>query len=449
MSSSSASKHSINVTNSPIQVTLEAECLHLQEEKEAKKEEQKKNGIKFFPFADVPPPSTIPITQSPLTLCKLCKGEYISLYFFTNKGLTDAQSLSHSINEDAFALLPDEQGLHSFVPITTAKAKQSIIENCDLTWTQIDEATHHMIQAMKEAEWPEEHIQALFGFWMNLGMHDWRHDVDESAHQALIIYQATYHRCWQDTLGTTSSFNLKHIDQEALMRIKVKIIDQKYQATEKWAQEVMDKLITTITQLQSNPSSSAASALQHHPSSYNRAPSFSKRPASLPSEATQLLHKWNKSFRAPKEPLLVRTTPYPHVLSVLALTPTSYQLSNAPMLVLKSTNDSASNSNAERAARKNMFTHTSAQDVLPPLALSIAFMHRSAQVQTPYKPDIWEHFIQIANLSQHFDDIPNRLRYSFIVDCPRISHLQSPSNPPSVNMYLDQSYTALTGPSKS
>ncbi|KAF8550623.1 hypothetical protein OG21DRAFT_1419435, partial [Imleria badia] len=203
----------------------EAERLRLQEEEEAKKEERKKNCTKFLPFADVPPPSMIPITLSLLALRKLRKGKHISLYFFTNKGLADAQSLSHSADEDAFALLPDEKGLHSFVPLASARAKQSVIEDHNLTWLQIDEATHRMIQAMKEAEWPEEHIQALFGFWMNLGTHEWRHDADESAHQALIIYQAIYQRWWHDTLGTTSSFNLKHIDQEALSRIKAKIVN--------------------------------------------------------------------------------------------------------------------------------------------------------------------------------------------------------------------------------
>ncbi|KAF8550563.1 hypothetical protein OG21DRAFT_1487675 [Imleria badia] len=175
-----------------------AKHLRLQEEEEEKKKERKKNRAKFLPFAN---------------------------------------SLSHSTDEDAFALLLDEKGLHLFVPLASARAKQSVIEDHDLTWPQIDEATHHMIQAMKEADWPEERIQALFGFWMNLSTHEWRHDADESACQALITYEATFRRWWHNMLGTTSSFNLKHIDQEALVRIKARIVDQKYQATEKHARE--------------------------------------------------------------------------------------------------------------------------------------------------------------------------------------------------------------------
>lgn len=141
--------------------------LHI--ENEVRQNEGDKHCPFFLPFADVPPPSTIPITPSLLTLCK---GEYIQLYFFINKGLADAQSTSHSANDNVFILLPDEQGLHSFIPIAAARAKKSIIEDQDLNWTQIDEATHCMLQAIKEANWPLAHIEAMLHFWLNLGTHE-------------------------------------------------------------------------------------------------------------------------------------------------------------------------------------------------------------------------------------------------------------------------------------
>ena len=143
-----------------------------QEEEEAKKEERKKYCAKFLPFADVPPPSTIPITPSPLAPRKLRKGEYVPLYFFTNKGLADAQSTSNSLDEEALALVPGDQGSHSFVPIMAARAKQSIIEDQDLSWAQINESTHCFLKAIKEADWPQECIDALYAFWINLASHE-------------------------------------------------------------------------------------------------------------------------------------------------------------------------------------------------------------------------------------------------------------------------------------
>ncbi|KAG6370574.1 hypothetical protein JVT61DRAFT_11370 [Boletus reticuloceps] len=152
----------------------EAEHRQQEEEDEARKEERKKHRTKFLPFADVPPPLTIPITPSPLALRKLQKGEYIPLYFFTNKGLADAQSVSHSVDDEAYAVRPEgEDGLHAFVSIAAAKIKPHIIVDQDLTWSQIDEATHRMLQAMKEAHWPADRVDAMFQFWMNLASHEW------------------------------------------------------------------------------------------------------------------------------------------------------------------------------------------------------------------------------------------------------------------------------------
>ncbi|KIK80287.1 hypothetical protein PAXRUDRAFT_101128, partial [Paxillus rubicundulus Ve08.2h10] len=197
----------------------EEERLHLQEEEAARQEEKKKNRTKFLPFNDIKVSSTIPITPSPHTLCKLRKGEYVELYYFTNKGLADVQSVSHLADNDALTLMQDEQGLHSFIPITIAKAKDTIIPDHELTWVQIDEATHCLLQAMTECGWGPEHLNAHLNFWMGLSAHEWHHDPEDAAQQVLVFYQDAYHKRWHNTLGTPASFNLKYIDEEALIKI--------------------------------------------------------------------------------------------------------------------------------------------------------------------------------------------------------------------------------------
>jgi hypothetical protein len=118
--------------------------------------------------------------------------------------------------------MQEEQGLHSFVPIAVAKAKETIIPDHKLTWPQIDKATHRLLQ-MKECGWEADQVNVHLQFWRNLSVHKWHHNAEDAARQALIVYQATYRRRWHDTLGTTLSFNLKYLDKEALMKIKFKI----------------------------------------------------------------------------------------------------------------------------------------------------------------------------------------------------------------------------------
>jgi hypothetical protein len=79
-----------------LQIRQEEEC------EQARQDKQKKNHIKFLPYADVPMSATAPVLLSPLVLCKLHKGEFCKLYFFTNKGLEDARATSHSTDDKAF-----------------------------------------------------------------------------------------------------------------------------------------------------------------------------------------------------------------------------------------------------------------------------------------------------------------------------------------------------------
>ena len=196
-----------------------------EELEQAKQDEQKKNHNKFLSFTDAPMSSTPPVISSPLALHKLCKGELCELYFFTNKGLADAQVTSYSADDEVLTLVQDDQGMHSFIPIASAKAKQGIIDNKDLTWHQIDEATHRIIQAMRDCGWNEPCVQTHVKFWMALGSHVWCHHHHERRKKALIQYQAVARRCWHDILGTANSFSLKYIQQAVLDDIRTEIID--------------------------------------------------------------------------------------------------------------------------------------------------------------------------------------------------------------------------------
>ncbi|KIK82059.1 hypothetical protein PAXRUDRAFT_14926 [Paxillus rubicundulus Ve08.2h10] len=128
----------------------------IEEQELAEQEERKKNHNKFLPYNKVPIASTIIKLPLPLTLHKLKKGDYIELYYFTNKGLAEAEVSSRSGDNDAFALTCDENGHHAFIPITAAKVKDSVIPDKDLTWVEFNEAAPCLLQAMCKISWDEE-----------------------------------------------------------------------------------------------------------------------------------------------------------------------------------------------------------------------------------------------------------------------------------------------------
>ncbi|KAF9220547.1 hypothetical protein BS17DRAFT_649490, partial [Gyrodon lividus] len=115
---------------------------------------------------------------SPLALRKLKKGDYAELYYWTNKGIAEAEASSCSIDEDAFALTQDENGHHMFIPIAASKAKETVIPDKDHTWAELNEAAPRLLQVMKESDWDEEWIQSHLQFWLAISAHEYRHEPD-------------------------------------------------------------------------------------------------------------------------------------------------------------------------------------------------------------------------------------------------------------------------------
>ncbi|KAI6142013.1 hypothetical protein BKA82DRAFT_157591 [Pisolithus tinctorius] len=93
------------------------------------------------------------IVPAPITTHKLCKGDYCKLYFFTNKGLKDAELTPRSTDNDAMALLQSGDGLHSFVPIAAACTKGNVTRDEDLSWEEFTKAAHHLVSAMSDSGW--------------------------------------------------------------------------------------------------------------------------------------------------------------------------------------------------------------------------------------------------------------------------------------------------------
>ena len=64
-----------------------------------------------------------------------------------------------------------------------------------------------------------------------------------------------------------------------------------------------------------------------------------------------------------------------------------------------------------------------------------ALVRRIHSPITPYKPDAWEVALQAADPLRRFAHIPTGFRNGFIINFPRISHVQIPPNKDSVTLY--------------
>ncbi|KAI5996840.1 hypothetical protein F5J12DRAFT_725521, partial [Pisolithus orientalis] len=96
---------------------------------------------------------------------RLHKADFIKLYYFTNKGLCDAELTICSTDDDTLTLLQTGEGLHSFVP------PSMVTKDEDLTWEEFSEATHRLANAMKENNWEADNISNHVKFWLVLENH--------------------------------------------------------------------------------------------------------------------------------------------------------------------------------------------------------------------------------------------------------------------------------------
>ena len=160
--------------------------LREQEEEQAKLEEHKKYKTKFTPIPDRPLPPTSLLLPLQHALNKLCKGDYVPLFFFTNKDIREAEE-DGSGDEDPLTLVQTDKG-PTFQTTASAKAKKHKVKDDHLSWEEFSQAGYRMIAAMREQEWPEERVNMVCNFWIAFEMHTWRHDPSKYRKRALLLY---------------------------------------------------------------------------------------------------------------------------------------------------------------------------------------------------------------------------------------------------------------------
>ncbi|KIO01107.1 hypothetical protein M404DRAFT_151051 [Pisolithus tinctorius Marx 270] len=149
----------------------EEQCCTHKEEEATHLEEWKKYKAKFTPICNVKAPTGPVNIPAPYASRKLLKGEYCELYFFTNAGLAEAEYFNPSIDDEALTLLKADNGQHLWVPASMTRDKSVVIKDEDLTWEQFGEAVIHMVDAMRDHDWPEESVKMHVDFWLALEGH--------------------------------------------------------------------------------------------------------------------------------------------------------------------------------------------------------------------------------------------------------------------------------------
>ena len=146
------------------------------------------------------------------------------LYFSTNKGLAEADSTSHSVDNEALATIQNKNGPYlSFqllwhVPRALSMMKTShgpslmrlSTTTCSKPWERTD-GTNSALTCICTSGWPSS-------------SHEWKIGSDEVSRRALLVYHVSS-MCpsslsWHTRLVQSLKFNLCHLNSELLSSIR-------------------------------------------------------------------------------------------------------------------------------------------------------------------------------------------------------------------------------------
>ena len=156
-------------------------------------------------------------------LNKLRKGDYVPLFFFTNKGIREAEEDS-SGDEDLSTLVQTDKA-PTFQTAASAKAKKHKVKDEHLSWEEFSQVGYRMIAAMRQQEWPKEQVNMVRNFWIAFETHTWRHDPSKYRKKALLLYQGRVCRDWHKTLGTSAAFCLLPLNEDRLNELHQELLD--------------------------------------------------------------------------------------------------------------------------------------------------------------------------------------------------------------------------------
>ncbi|KAK1231229.1 hypothetical protein PQX77_005653, partial [Marasmius sp. AFHP31] len=194
-------------------------------QKEALEAEKKKPKLGNFERGKLVPDA---ITPRPLAFAtqKVQNREYVELDYWTAKGLSAAaKSNLNTSSNDTFTFLQGDDGGLTLQPTLSNISSKSVRPDDQLTFAEMSTAKTGMLEDIKQANWPEEHVLALVTFFHHLENHPLRRE--EHGEDVLVQYQAKTQKEWFCQLKDNDGrvFDISFISPSLLSSTKEKYHD--------------------------------------------------------------------------------------------------------------------------------------------------------------------------------------------------------------------------------
>ena len=116
----------------------------------------------------------------------------------------------------------------TFQTSASIRAKKYKVRDEALSWEEFGQANYRMLGAMRQQEWPDDHLKMVRDFWVILETHFWRHNSSKYCRRALLVYQGRVRKDWHKTLGMVDTFRLLPLNASHLNDYHQELLDNAY-----------------------------------------------------------------------------------------------------------------------------------------------------------------------------------------------------------------------------
>lgn len=169
------------------------------------------------------------LEPSEYALSRLRKYQYVELWYFTEKGCTEASRLGRPADLDTLTFTCVDSILE-LQPSRAVAQSKDVIHDQHLSWAEMTAAKNNMIDHMRKCGWSDDYLLPLMKFYLALDTHP----IHGRRHgdQALLVYQAEVRRSWHQEMLKGKGhqlFNIAIINREHLKAIEDDLYAQQWE----------------------------------------------------------------------------------------------------------------------------------------------------------------------------------------------------------------------------
>jgi hypothetical protein len=153
--------------------------------------------------------------------------DYVELWYWTKEGCDEARTTNFSVDPNTLTLASiDNQVV--LKPSNASRPSRRAIPDRQLQWSQVSIGKSGLLKQMAKSGWPQQHIEALGVFYLELDSHNLRHEV--MGEQAVLAYADEVRREWFLALKPNSprdAFDIGVINAERLDKIHRRLLNRR------------------------------------------------------------------------------------------------------------------------------------------------------------------------------------------------------------------------------